>query len=104
MILIGVVLVVGYGYMLTRKDSIEFAIWVVQASCNVLSEHGGMIRFAFLWMIIQALTFFTYIVFSIAGSVKYGTLVLIYLMFSLYWGVEVLSNILTVTVSSVTAF
>jgi hypothetical protein len=84
MILIGVILVVCYGYMLSRKNSIEFAIWVVQTSCKVLNEHGGMIRFAFLWMILQALMFVTYIVFSIAGAVKYGAFVLIYLMFSLF--------------------
>lgn len=93
-----------YGYMLRQKDSIEFAIWVIQTSCKVLHENGGMIYFAFLWLILQALMFLAYLIFAIAGAVEYGSVALIYFMFSLYWGAEVLSNILVVALSSLTAF
>jgi len=45
-----------------------------------------------------------YIVLAIAGSLNYGINSVIYLLFSLYWVVEVLSNILAMTVSSLAVF
>lgn len=104
MIIIGMMMVACYSWMLTKKDSIAFAIWVVQTSCKALHQHGRMVSFAFLWLILQTLWLVIYLVFCIAGDVMFGGLGLMYFIFSLYWGAEVLSNILTVTVSSLTAF
>jgi len=102
-IIMGVIMVGFYIYFLTRKDSIAFAIWVVQTSCKVIHEYGGTVPFAFLWLIVQTAWLVLYVVFAIAGGITYGGLCQLYFVFSLYWGAEVLSNILTVTVSSLSA-
>jgi len=104
MVIIGVIFIGFYIYLLFQKESIEFAIWVVQTSCKVLKQYGGVIRLSFIWMLLQAAVVIGYIFLALAGDAAFGGLCFIYLMFSLYWGAEVLSNILVVTVSSVAAF
>jgi hypothetical protein len=104
LIIIGVVIIGFYGYLLCQKAAIEFAIWVVQTSCKVLKQYGGVIRLSFIWLVLQALVVIGYIFFALAGQAAFGTISFVYLMFSLYWAAEVLSNVLVVTVSSVAAF
>jgi len=104
LVIFGVLAIAVYIYLLFQKESIEFAIWVVQTSCKVLKKYGGVIRLSFLWMVIQAAVVIGYIFLALAGQAAFGGLCFIYLMFSLYWGAEVLCNILAVTVSSVAAF
>jgi len=104
LVIIGVIAIAVYIYLLFQKDSIEFAIWVVQTSCKVLKKYGGVIRLSFIWMLLQATVVIGYIFLALAGQAAFGGLCFIYLMFSLYWGAEVLCNILAVTVSSVAAF
>jgi len=104
LVIIGVIVIAVYIYLLFQKESIEFAIWVVQTSCKVLKQYGGVIRLSFIWMVLQAAVVIGYIFLALAGQAAFGGLCFIYLMFSLYWGAEVLCNILAVTVSSVAAF
>jgi len=77
---------------------------VFQLSYNVLQEHGSVFHLVFFFLILQAFVCIAYIVLAIAGSFNYGINSLIYLLFSLYWVVEVLSNILAMTVSSLAVF
>jgi len=104
MIILGVICILFYGYLLCHKESIEFAIWVVQTSCKVLKQYGGVIRLSFIWLVLQAIVIIGYMFFALAGQAAFGSISFIYLMFSLYWGAEVLSNVLVVTVSSVAAY
>jgi len=104
LVLIGVVAIAVYIYLLCQKAKIEFAIWIVQMSCKVLKKYGGVIRLSFIWMLLQAGVVIGYSFFALAGEAAFGDVCFIYLMFSLFWGAEVLSNILVVTVSSVAAF
>jgi len=104
LLILGLIVVGMFCCMLRQKDSIEFAIWVVQLSCRVLLEHGGMIRLAFLWLLLQVIVCVGFLVLGVAGYIKYGILSVIYLAFTFYWVAEVLSNILVVTVSSLASF
>jgi len=88
-----------YAMLLCRKDSIEFAIWVVQTSCKVIKEHRGVIRLALVWNLLQAVVCSAYFVMALGSYAMYGVFAFIYIMFSTYWVAEVMSNIMVVTVS-----
>jgi len=102
-IFFGALFFVFYGLLLCRKDSIDFAIWVVQTSCLVLKDHRGVIRLALMWCLLQSIICTGFFVMAVGGFAKYGIFAFIYLMFSTYWTAEVLSNIMVVTVSKLAA-
>jgi len=102
-IFFGALFIVFYGLLLCRKQSIDFAIWVVQTSCLVLKDHRGVVRLALMWCLLQSVICTSYFVMAVGGFATYGIVAFIYLMFSTYWTAEVLSNIMVVTVSKLAA-
>jgi len=98
-LIIGGLFLFFYGMLLYKKDSIDFAIWVVQTSCQVLKDHRGVIRLALVWCLFQSIICSAYFVMAVGGYAMYGFFAFIYLLFSTYWAAEVLSNIMVVTVS-----
>jgi len=98
-LLFGAFFLLWMGWLLCKKDSIDFAIWVVQTSCQVLKDHRGVIRLALVWCFFQSIIVSAYFTMVIGGYVMYGFGAFIYLLFSTYWASEVLSNIMVVTVS-----
>jgi len=99
----GAVILVFYGLLLCKKDAIDFAIWVVQTSCQVLKDHRGVIRLALFWCLFQSVICCCYFVMAFGAYAMYGAIAFIYLLFSTYWTAEVLSNIMVVTVSTLAA-
>jgi hypothetical protein len=99
----GGIILFFYGLLLCKKDAIDFAIWVVQTSCQVLKDHRGVIRLALFWCLFQSVICCCYFLMAFGGFAMYGVLAFIYLLFSTYWTAEVLSNIMVVTVSTLAA-
>jgi len=98
-LLFGAFFLLCMGWLLCKKDSIDFAIWVVQTSCQALKDHRGVIRLALVWCLFQSIIVSAYFAMAIGAYVMYGYGAFIYLLFSTYWASEVLSNIMVVTVS-----
>lgn len=98
----GIIMIAFYAWLLTRKDSIEFAIWVVQTSCMVIQENRGVVRLVLFWELLTAIFVSGYFFITFGTYAKF-TFAAIYLLFSTYWFTEVMNNILAVTISSLAA-
>lgn len=101
-VFLGVLLVAFYVWLLWQRDSIEFAIWVVQTACRAIFSHQSIICLVLFFNVMTGIFVSGYFAITAGTYAKY-TYAAVYLLFSTYWFSETFNNVVTVTISCLAA-
>merc|ERR1719499_692944 len=93
-----------YSFVFYRnRNSLEFGIWVIQTCCTVIEKHPSMFCVALVWTLFSGVVVSALIFGVIVANNVLGAIGLIYVLFVAYWVEETMTNVLGVTMGSVTA-